>query len=82
MTTADQRYNSILEARKFLEDITNRKEYPTITRDIRVRAQLILNNFPNEDVLSNLAKAAPNILIKEMDPLLKLIEIYEGNQNV
>lgn len=62
MTLPNERYRSVLLAKKFLEGIAYDKEtYPRISRSVRGQAHSILRHFPNEWDMTRAAKGAPDV---------------------
>jgi len=78
MTLPDERYRSVMWAKKFLESIAyDKKAYPRIAKTIRGEAHSILRHFPSEWDMSNAAEHAPDVFQKRMEPVTRLFKQYE-----
>lgn len=74
MTLPDERYRSVMWAKKFLEGIAHdKKAYPRISKQIRGEAHSILRHFPNEWDLDSAARRAPDVFQEKMDDLHKFL---------
>lgn len=72
MTLPDERYRSIQQARRLLEELCDPKLTPRVAGGIRDRARGALRHFPEEYYLSMLADSRPDILERrggELEPL-------------
>ena len=78
MTLPDERYRSVMWAKKFLEGIAHdRKAYPRISKEVRREAYSILRHFPNEWDLEQVANASPHVFAERMEPVTRLFKQYE-----
>lgn len=82
MTLPDERYRSVMWAKKFLEGIAHdRKAYPRISKAVRGEAYSILRHFPSEWDMKNAVDLAPIIFQERMEPVTRLMAQYEKNKN-
>lgn len=72
MTLPDERYRSVVQARKLLEDIAYGK-IPRVPKDIKARAYSVLRHYPSEWDLDRAAEFAPHVFAKQMEPLYKMV---------
>jgi hypothetical protein len=77
MTLPDERYRAIRQTGQFLRDLQDRTVYPRVPRSVRAEAYRLLRHYPGDHDLDRLAEKAPNVIIKEMEPLTRMIMTYE-----
>jgi hypothetical protein len=77
MTLPDERYRALRHTRQFLTDLQDRTIYPRVPRSVRAEAYRLLRHYPTEYDLERLAEKSPNVIIKEMEPLTRMIMTYE-----
>ena len=77
MTLPDERYRAIRQTGQFLRDLQDRTIYPRVPRPVRAEAYRLLRHYPTEWDLERLAEKSPNVIIKEMEPLTRLVMAYE-----
>jgi hypothetical protein len=77
MTLPDERYRAIRQTRQFLLDLQDRTVYPRVPRAVRAEAYRLLRHYPGDYDLERLAEKSPNVIIKEMEPLTRLVMTYE-----
>lgn len=77
MTLPDERYRAIRQTRQFLIDLQDRTVYPRVPRAVRAEAYCMLRHYPGDYDLERLAEKAPDVIIKEMEPLTRLVMTYE-----
>jgi len=77
MTLPDERYRAIRQTRQFLQDLQDRTIYPRVPRLVRAEAYRLLRHYPTEYDLERLAEKSPNVIIREMEPLTRLVMAYE-----
>lgn len=81
MTLPDERYRSVMWAKRFLEGIAyDSKAYPRIAKSVRGEAHNILRHFPSEWDMSNAAFHAPSVFQKEMEPLYRMVKQHEQDK--
>jgi hypothetical protein len=80
MTLPDERYRAIRNTRLFLGDLLDRSVYPRVPREVRTIARQLLKHYPGDYDLDRLAEKAPDVIIREMEPLTRLVMTYEENK--
>jgi hypothetical protein len=82
MTLPDERYRSVIWAKRFLEGIAHdRKAYPRISKAVRGEAYSILRHFPSEWDMKNASDLAPVVFQERIEPVTRLFKQYEQNKN-
>jgi hypothetical protein len=81
MTLPDERYRAIRQTGQFLRDLQDRTIYPRVPRAVRAEAYRLLRHYPTEWDLERLAEKSPNVIIKEMEPLTRMVMAYEQDRN-
>lgn len=81
MTLPDERYRAIQRTRHFLMSLMDPKETPRIPRSIRGQAYSLLRHYPGDCDLERLAGKSPDVIIKKMEPLTKMVMLYEEQRN-
>ena len=77
MTLPDERYRAVQNTRRFLQDLMDPKKTPKIPRIIRQQAYAMLRHYPNDYDLERLSEKSPDVIIKEMEPLTRMMMSYE-----
>ena len=77
MTLPDERYRSIMQARRLLQELCDPKLTPRVAAGIRDRARGALRHYPSEYELQQLEQHAPHIVQERMEPLYRLIKEHE-----
>jgi hypothetical protein len=77
MTLPDERYRAVQNTRRFLQDLMDPKKTPKIPRSIRQQAYAMLRHYPNDYDLELLSEKSPDVIIKEMEPLTRMMMSYE-----
>lgn len=81
MTLPDERYRSVMWAKRFLESLAyDKKAYPRISKAVRGEAHSILRHFPSEWDMSNAAERAPDVFQERMEPVTRLFKQYEESK--
>ena len=81
MTLPDERYRSILQARRLLEELCDPKLTPRVAAGIRDRARGALRHYPNDYDMRRVAAAAPEVFQERMDDLHKMVLRYEQDSS-
>lgn len=81
MTLPDERYRSIQNAQRFLQDLMDPKKTPRVPREVRQRARSVLKHYPGEYHLEQLAENSPDIIAKQMEPLTRMVMLYNREKN-
>jgi len=82
MTLPDERYRSIMQAKRLLEELMDPKLTPRVAAGIRDRARGALRHYPSEYELKQLEQFAPHIVQAQMEPLYKMIKQHEMAESV
>ena len=77
MTLPDERYRAIRQTRQFLRDLQDRTIYPRVPRAVRAEAYRLLRHYPGDYDLERLSEKSPDVIIKEMESLTRLLMTYE-----
>ena len=73
MTLPDERYRSILQARRLLEELMDPKMTPRVAAGIRDRARGALRHYPSEYDMKRAAQTSPDIFQERMEDLHKFV---------
>ena len=82
MTLPDERYRSIMQAKRLLEELCSPTLTPRVAAGIRDRARGALRHYPSEYELQQLEQFAPHIVQQRMEPLYKMIKQHEMADSV
>jgi hypothetical protein len=84
MTLPDERYRAIAETYQLLVSVSKTTSIPTRDEWIKTAgcAQTLLRHYPAPFDLDMLARAAPSLISKEMDPLYELCAVYQVNSQL
>jgi hypothetical protein len=77
VTLPDERYRAMRQTRQFLQDLQDPTMYSRVPRMVRAEAYRLLRHYPTEYDLERLAEKSPNVVIREMEPLTRLLMTYE-----
>ncbi len=82
MTLPDERYRSVMWAKRFLESLAyDTKNYPRVPKKVRGEAHSILRHFPSEWDMEQVADASPHVFQERMEPVTRLFKKYEESKN-
>ena len=73
MTLPDERYRSIMQARRLLQELCDPKLTPRVAAGIRDRARGALRHYPSDWDMSCAATAAPNVFQERMEDLHRFV---------
>ncbi len=73
MTLPDERYRSIMQAKRLLEELMDPKLTPRLAAGIRDRARGALRHYPSEWDMQRAAQAAPDIFQERMEDLHRFV---------
>ena len=79
MTLPDERYRSILQARRLLEELCDPKMTPRVSAGIRDRARGALRHYPSNYDMQRTARMAPDVFQEYMEPLYRMVKQHEQN---
>jgi hypothetical protein len=82
MTLPDERYRAVRQAEQLLRDLCDRSKTPRVPKTIRDRARGALRHYPNTWDLDRAAAAAPEVFVKHLDPLYKMIKQHDMQQRL
>ena len=77
MTLPDERYRSLVQTKKFLQELLNTQQTPRVPKIIRQRANSLLRHWPDNYHLELMTKEMPEHFAKNLDPLYKMVKIYD-----
>jgi hypothetical protein len=81
MTLPDERYRSVMWAKRFLESLAHdRTNYPRVSKKIRGEAYSILRHFPSEWDMTRASEGAPDVFQERMEPVTRLFKQYEESK--
>jgi hypothetical protein len=81
MTLPDERYRSVMWAKRFLEGIAyDKKQYPRISKAVRGEAHSILRHFPDTYHMMRASDAAPDVFQERMEPLYRMVKQHEQDK--
>ena len=78
MTLPDERYRSIMQAKRLLEELCSPSQTPRIAAGIRDRARGALRHYPSEYDMQRAATAAPEVFQERMEDLHRFV--LQGEQ--
>ena len=81
MTLPDERYRAIRLAESFLQDLCNCHQTPRVPGGVRERARSILRHYPSDYDLERLAEKAPDVVVREMEPLTRMVMQYDQDRS-
>jgi hypothetical protein len=79
MTLPDERYRAIRITEQFLRDLCDSSKTPRVPKTVRAQASHCLRHYPSSWDLDRLAAAAPEVVVKQMEPLHKMIVQWDQN---
>lgn len=82
MTLPDERYRAVRMAEQFMLDLCNPKKTPRVPQAVRAQARSVLRHYPSEYDLDRAAHAAPEVFVKRLDPLYKMIKQHDLQQRM
>ena len=73
MTLPDERYRSIMQARRLLQELCDPKLTPRVAAGIRDRARGALRHYPSEWDMQRAARMAPDVFAEQMEDLHRFV---------
>jgi len=73
MTLPDERYRSILQARRLLEELMDPRLTPRVAAGIRDRARGALRHYPSEYDMKRAAQTSPEVFQEQMEDLHRFV---------
>ena len=81
MTLPDERYRSVMWAKRFLESLAyDKKAYPRISKAVRSEAYSILRHFPSSWDMQQVAEASPHVFAERIEEVTRLFKQYEESK--
>ena len=80
MTMPDERFRAVNMAREFLLELTDSAKTPRVPKNIRSQALYILRHYPSNYELKSVAHRAPDIFQERMDPLVRVMTMFNVQQ--
>jgi hypothetical protein len=81
MTLPDERYRAVLAARELLLEIANPGgKWKRIPKELRLHAAHCLRHYPTWWDMEMVEALAPSVFQKQMDPLVRIVKVYEEEQ--
>ena len=82
MTLPDERYRAVRMAENFMKDLCDPRVTPRVPRHIRERARGVLRHYPTTYDMERAAQAAPDVFVKHLDPLYKMVKQHDMQQRM
>ncbi len=82
MTLPDERYRAVRMAEGLLRDLLDPKATPRVPAAVRARARGVLRHYPGKWDLDRAAAAAPDVFVKQLDPLYKMVKQHDLQQRM
>ena len=73
MTLPDERYRSIMQAKRLLQELCDPQLTPRLAAGIRDRARGALRHYPSEYDMQRAAQAAPEVFQERMEDLHRFV---------
>jgi len=73
MTLPDERYRSIMQAKRLLEELCSPQLTPRVAAGIRDRARGALRHYPSEWDMQRAAAASPDVFQERMEDLHRFV---------
>ena len=73
MTLPDERYRSVLQARRLLEELCDPRLTPRVAAGIRDRARGALRHYPGEYDMKRAAQTSPEVFQERMEDLHRFV---------
>jgi len=73
MTLPDERYRSVLQARRLLEELMDPRLTPRVAAGIRDRARGALRHYPSEYDMKRAAQTSPDVFQERMEDLHRFV---------
>jgi hypothetical protein len=81
MTLPDERYRAIASARELLVEIANSGgRWKRVPKELRLYCIHALRHYPTQYDMKAAARQAPDVFQEKMDPLVRMIHVYDQEQ--
>ena len=81
MTLPDERYRAVRHTELFLQRLAG-GHYARVPKAVREEARALLRHYPGTFDLDRAAEAAPNVFVKRLDPLYKMVKQHDMQQRM
>ena len=82
MTLPDERYRAVASARELLVEIANSEgRWKRVPKELRLYCIHALRHYPTQYDMKAAARQAPDVFQEKMEPLTKMIMVYDQEQN-
>ena len=82
MTLPDERYRAVEQTQRFLESLLDSQQTPRVPKKIRDSARTLLRHYPSRWDLDRAAAASPDVFIRRLDPLYKMVKTHDMQQRM
>ena len=76
MTLPDERYRAVKHTEQFLRRLAA-GDIPRVAKAVRDEARALLRHYPNQWDIDRLAEKSPDVIIKEIEPLTRMVMVYD-----
>ncbi len=80
MTLPDERYRSIMQAKRLLQELMDPKMTPRVSAGIRDRARGALRHYPSEWDMQRTARMAPEVFQEQMEDLHRFVALGQRDR--
>jgi hypothetical protein len=81
VTLPDERYRAVRHTELFLQRLAG-GHYARVPKAVREEARALLRHYPGTFDLDRAAEAAPNVFVKRLDPLYKMVKQHDMQQRM
>ena len=82
VTLPDERYRAVAHTERFLRDLCDPTRTPRVPQNIRTQARSLLRHYPTDWDMDRAAQACPEVFIKHLDPLYKMVKQHDMQQRL
>jgi hypothetical protein len=77
MTLPDERYQAVVQTKRFLIEILTTPRVPKV---IKEGARRCLRHYPDELDMEQAAEASPHVFAKRMEEVTRMFKVYEQSK--
>ncbi len=81
MTLPDERYRAVQRTAEFLQRLAG-GHYARVPKAVRGEALALLRHYPGSWDMDRAAAAAPEVFVKHLDPLYKMVKRHDMQQRM
>jgi hypothetical protein len=81
LTLPDERYRAVRHTELFLQRLAG-GQYARVPKAVREEARALLRHYPGTFDLDRAAESAPNVFVKRLDPLYKMVKQHDMQQRM